>query len=153
MTIATLGMMAFQDIKDHLVWWFLFPLYAIVGGALFYIASFQEIYVQMAGLNLFILLGYIGLLFMVIRYILKKSSFFKAIGLGDVLLWIALGLSFPTITFITILVFSSLFSLVLNKIIKSNQKEGIPYAGFTAIFLIGLYITHWTGMYKNLYVL
>lgn len=148
----TLTTIAFQDIKDHLVWWFLVPLYGVVGGVLFYTATYPEVYASMVGINLLLLVAFCAVLYLVLTFLLKKVPFKQAIGLADVLVWIALAISFPSITFIVLLAISNIFSLVLHKVIGSQEKE-VPYAGYTAVFLLGIYGAHWLGFYQNLYVI
>lgn len=82
-----------------------------------------------------------------------KINFLKeAIGLGDILFFLALALAFPTETFIVLFVFSMVFSLMLHLTVTRKQKEStIPLAGYASLFLIFIYLSSWTGFYKNLY--
>ncbi len=64
------------------------------------------------------------------------KKFEDTLGLGDVLFFIALGIGFPTLTFLVLLATSLIFSLLIYLIIKSNLKsKKVPLAGFQALFI------------------
>ena len=108
----------------------------------------------MIGINISLLLIYLGLLYLLLKFAFNTKSVKDSIGLGDVLLFGALATSFPPITFILLLIISALISFVLGKFLKSTKEsKTIPYAGFTSLFLIGIYIANWSGLYKNLYII
>ena len=159
MVLAKIGMaislvvIIVQDLRDHRIWWFIFPVFAAMGSYLFLSTTFWEIYVRIVGVNAIILASFFLVLFTYIRVILKKKNLTDAFGLGDVLLYIGLMVSFPTITFVLLLLILPVFALVLNQVLGKGKVDHIPLAGYIGIFLLGLYIAHWMGFYDNLYAL
>ena len=82
-----------------------------------------------------------------------KADFLKeAIGLGDLLFFLALSFAYPTVTYIVVFVFSMLFSLILHLVIHSGKKSAtVPLAGYASLFLILIYLSNWIGISNNLY--
>ena len=149
----SLGIIVVQDLREYRVWWFMFPIFAGIGSSLFLSTTFWEIYVRTVGINAIILASFFLVLFTYIRVILKKKILTDAFGLGDVLLYIGLMVSFPTITFVLLLLVLPIFALVLNLVVGKKKVEQTPLAGYIGIFLLGVYIAHWMGFYNNLYAL
>lgn len=87
------------------------------------------------------------------RYKIKVSFFKEAIGLGDLFFFLGLTVAFPSETFLVLLVFSMVFSLLIHAVIskKPNQFQTVPLAGYASLFLICVYLSNWAGLYKNLY--
>ena len=81
-----------------------------------------------------------------------KTSIKNVIGLGDVFLFIAISVSFPTVTFIVMFVFSLLFALILHGILSKKENETVPLAGYMSLFFVLIYTAHWLGFYKSLYL-
>ncbi|MFD0963855.1 hypothetical protein [Pseudofulvibacter geojedonensis] len=78
----------------------------------------------------------------------------EAIGLGDILLFIALTCTFSLVSFITLFVSSLLFSLLLHLISsKGNKEKTVPLAGYMSLFFAISYIAYWSGLITNLYSL
>jgi len=154
--VFTLAMITFQDFKERQVWAFLFPLFGILGGILFYNNTFSSFYLISIAINLGIVICIILANFLISKFLLKKNFFKEALGLGDLLFFVGFALSFPTITFVNFFVFSLLFTLVLFWILKKVGKlkeQSIPLAGCMALFLGVVYLIHWTGLYKEIYIL
>ena len=151
--ILTLGIVFFQDMKERQVYWFLFPVIGILGGILFYKNTLSELFMMAILLNtLFILL----ILTVVFTYVFLKfkTSLFKTIGLGDMLLFIVLSLSFSTISFIILFVSSLVFSLLLHLILKKkNKTPTVPLAGYMSLFFILTYVSYWTGIIDSVYII
>lgn len=157
--LITLSLIFFQDYREREVWAFLLPVFAVLGSALFFYQTTSEVFLM----TLFINLMVVGILlfsnYLFARFVLKKSLFKEALGLGDVLFFIAFALSFPTIAFINFFVFSLLFSLILQQltslILKKNTQKcsRVPLAGYMSIFLLGVYLSHWTGFFNTLYLM
>lgn len=150
--MISLGVIAVQDLREYQVWWFLFPIYAIAGGILFADTTYFELYRIVVAINGLILLGFFSALWLYVRLVLKKNFFKEAFGLGDVLLYVALAVSFPTLTFLIFLILMPIFSLILSKVLRPRKKNVIPFAGYVGILLIGIYGAHWLGLYKTLYL-
>ncbi len=154
--LGSLTTILYQDIKDRRVWFVLFPSVAIFGSYLFYNSSHLEFY----GVSILINLGVVSVVLLVnylfARFILKKNFLKEALGLGDVLFFIAFGMSFPPIAFINFFVFSILFTFVFHVVLKNistSWQKNAPLAGCMSLFLIAVYLAHWLGFYESMYVL
>jgi hypothetical protein len=134
--ILGFGTIAFQDLKERMVHWVLFPIMGLLLAAL----QLQHIsweFVLFFGLaNTALVSGVLLLLFLYTKYIGKKKFLNHSFGLGDVLFMYAFALGFPMVTFIVLFSCSLCFSLlgfvVLNYFVKT---ETVPLAGFMGIFL------------------
>ncbi|MEM7086264.1 MAG: hypothetical protein AAF489_08790 [Bacteroidota bacterium] len=156
-TVLVLTVIAWQDFKERQIWWFLVPLFAILGTYLFYThsSSMQHYGTALlinAGLVLLILL----VLYSYVRWVLRKNFLQEAFGLGDVLCLIAFAVSLPTLSFLYFLVSALFFSFLLNGILKlvlRNQPKSVPLAGTISLFLVFVYAAHWMGWLESLYFL
>ena len=151
--IIILLWIAYQDIKPREVYWFLFPAVAIFGGLLFYAVDS----VGLQGYSVLINLMVITMFLLIIHFYVKLkmgASLISVIGLGDVLLFIALGCSFTSMAFILTFVFSLIFALVLHLYLSKKQHfQTVPLAGYMSIFYAVIYLTFWSGLSPNLYSL
>lgn len=152
--LTCLSVILYQDVKERAVWWFLFPVFAITAGCLFFRESIMDFFL----LNILFNIATTAVIFTFSFFyaLLKmKVSFFKeAIGLGDLLFFLGLTMAFPTASFIVILVFSMIFSLGLHTAAYRKRKNlTVPLAGYASLFLILVYLTNWSGLYKNLYLI
>ncbi len=154
-TIATLMLIAIQDMKDRQVWAFLFPLLAIGGAMLFYQSVSLYYFAYSIIFNLGIVTLVILINLMVIKWILKKEHLSQAIGLGDIFFFLALALSFPTLTFVNVFAISLLCSFSLFVVWKYffSAIKTVPLAGLMGLFVALIYLTHWFGWYPELYSL
>ncbi len=161
--LISLLLILFQDIKQRQVWVILLPIFAIMGSVLFYYSAITVFFLYSILINLALVGFLIVINYLFAKFILKKSLFKEALGLGDVLFFIGFALSFPTFSFINFFVFSLLFSLVLQMVLKLFSKgrnqinkdaiNTIPLAGYMAIFLIAVYNCHWLGFYPSIYIM
>lgn len=146
----------FQDYRDRQVYVFLFPFLGILGTYLFFSNSTLEYYFFSVCINLGIVLIVVLLNYLFAELVLKKNLLKEAMGLGDILFFIAFALCFPTVTFINFFVFSILFTFVLHlalsKLLKDKNKN-IPLAGYMSLFLMAIYSVSWLGFYDSLYLL
>lgn len=151
--IAVLFSIFYQDLKERKVYWFLFPLVAVVSGLLFYNNTLRELFTR----NVLINLAFTAFLLIVVYFYSKwklKTSPKHVFGLGDTLLFICLAFSFASISFITLFVFSLIFSLVLHLILREKQKnKTVPLAGYMSLFFMLVYLSYWSGITTNLYSL
>ncbi|RZN79962.1 MAG: hypothetical protein EVB11_12025 [Winogradskyella sp.] len=149
--LITFFFILFQDIKERKVYWFLFPIVAIVSGVLFYNDTLPELFVVNVIINLFVVILLLVVVYGYAKFKLKTSP--KSVfGLGDALLFLALTLSFSSVSFIVVFVFSLIFSLALHLFIKTKNKSlTVPLAGYMSLFFMLVYISHWTGISTNLY--
>ncbi len=146
----------FQDYRDRQVYVFLFPLIGILGTYLFFLNSNLEYYFLSVCINLGIVLIVVLLNYLFAEFILKKNLLKEALGLGDILFFIAFAFCFPTVTFINFFVFSILFTFVLHlalsKLVKDKNRN-IPLAGYMSLFLLVVYLVNWLGFYDSQYLL
>ncbi len=143
----------YQDYKDRQVYWFLFPLIGLFCGVLFYKNTLPELFYNALKLNL----AFITVMLLIIALYSKlklKTSLFKTIGLGDLLLCIALALSFSTIAFIVVFIWALICSLLLHMLLpKHNSNTLVPLAGYMSLFFLAAYIMLWFTQANMLYTL
>ncbi len=178
--IIGLAIIFYQDYKERLVFWWLFPSIAVGLAGLHII----EVGMQQFIIHIAFTLGIIIILFTVLSLYIKWRlgiyDFRSVIGIGDILMLGALALGFPPVSFSTLLVFGLLFALILHQILirvqasnlstpqeqiedvisqKRDQygsidlKNTVPLAGYLSLFFGGILLTHWTGFYPNLYLI
>ena len=151
--ISTLGFIFYQDLKERMVYWFLFPILGICGAVLFYNSTLPELFYVSIGMN-FIFITILLLTIYLYARLKFKSNFKDAFGLGDILLFIGLIFSFSTVSFLVIFVFSLLFALVLHLNIKQHSKlQSVPLAGYISLFFGIAYLAQWSGIISSLYIL
>lgn len=154
--ILCLAFIVYQDHKERLVLWYLFPIAALLFSILHILEVGFQNFIINSGINLIFIAIILGVLAGYSK--LRSGSFniFSGIGLGDILLFVALSFSFATLAFVTLLVSGLLFSLVLHAALsrKRNQKyTTVPLAGYLSLFFGGVMIVHCLGLYNSLYVL
>ena len=140
--IIVFGIIFWQDGKERLVYWFLYPLLGILGFSiqLFY-SDLSLIFINSA-INLFFIITIVLILWVYTKLILKKDLLNKGIGIGDLLLFGFLSFCFSIISFFILFVFSLIFSLSLFLILKrkKTETESIPLAGFMSVFFAVVYL-------------
>ncbi|CAM1344628.1 hypothetical protein [Tenacibaculum amylolyticum] len=143
-----------QDIKERKVYVFLLLLALLVGGYTYYDNTFTP---QLFFINIFtnamVVSIIVLLLFLYTKFKIRKN-FFQAIGFGDILFFLALSVSFPTITFLVLFSSSLLFSLLLFISIKSKlNNKAVPLAGFQALFVFLILFINLVFNILNLYAI
>jgi len=154
--LSCLLVISYQDFKERMVWAFLFPLLALSGGYLFFLKTDLLFFITAVGINLTIVAFMVGVIACISKFVLQKKLFSEVLGLGDILLFIALAVSFPTLSFLNFFVFSVLFTYVISKLLKlaiRNYKDSVPLAGGMSLFLSFVFVLHWTGLYPEIYML
>lgn len=150
--IASLIIITYQDYKDRMVWWFLFPVFAITAGYLHFIHAVEIVFILNLAINFLIVMICMSVGFLYARLKLKVSFLREAFGLGDLLFFIGLAGAFPTVSFIIVFAALLLSSLLTHFIIaKSSEMDSVPLAGYASFFLTLTYITNWTGEFLNIY--
>lgn len=132
------GLICYQDYKDRMVYWFLYPLVGLIG---FFIQAFCVDYYLIfinTLINLLLIGTILTILFVYSKFILKKKLINEALGIGDVLLFISLCFCFSIISFFILFTFSLLFALLLHLFFTTNKKT-IPLAGYMAAFFAFVY--------------
>lgn len=172
--LASLLAIFYQDQKERRVYTWLFGVLLIS----FMILHWQAVGTQIFGFTILINSGILLCLFLVlygyVRLRLSGTPFLETFALGDVFFLIALAFGFSTLSFVTLLVFGLVFSLILhllwhrifntknevdsqNKFIKnprlSQQMQAtVPLAGYLSLFFTGVMLVHWLGFYDQLYL-
>lgn len=137
---TVLSLIAYQDLKDRMVHWILFPIAAFFMGTLYFTKSGLEQYSLFVIGNLILVITVLSILYMYTKYLRKMEFLDVSFGLGDILFFIAFALGFPTVTFLILFVSSIVFSLLIFLIFnRKGTIENVPLAGFMSIFLIGIY--------------
>lgn len=128
---------AYQDYKDRMVFWFLYPIVGFLGffiqkqyGLLWTVVAFNTI------VNLIFISIMLAILWMYAKLILKKKLINEAIGIGDILFFAFLSFCFPIVSFVFMFAMALIFSLVIHLIFSKDKKETIPLAGYMAVFFL-----------------
>ena len=142
----------FQDVKERLVYWFLFPIIAICSGILMYHNIIQQTLLITLSINI----GFVLFLLVVVGLYSKirlKTSIKETFGLGDGFLFLALTFTFSNVTFIVLFVFGMIFSLLLHLALKQKSKiDTVPLAGYLSLFFAIAYGAYWTGFLESVYI-
>jgi len=130
-----------QDVKERLVFWFLYPIVGILG----YCIESNSIGYKMAMVNSLINLSFIIIVLFILyiysKFKLKTEFVNGSMGLGDILLLIFLGFTFSTLPFFILFVFSLLFSLLLHLYFKDKSiHKDVPLAGYISLFFSSIYL-------------
>ncbi len=149
--LSCLSIIFYQDIKYRAVWWFLFPTFLVSAGFLYFLNSPLEIMLLNLGLNLLVLTLILSISFLYARFKMKVLFFKEAFGIGDLFFFLGLAVAFPTLSFIVILVFCLIFSLILHLFLAHNSQQTVPLAGYASFFLILVYLSNWFLFYNNIY--
>lgn len=141
----------FQDYKNRLVYWFLFPSIGLLS---FYI-QFSKIGIINAGINAIFNLFFTFLIlitcYLYSRFKLKKNIK-EALGIGDILFFLFISLTFSITSFFVFFVFSLLFSLSLHQLLKhKNKDKTVPLAGYMSLFFATVYLMDLIFNYIFLY--
>lgn len=153
--LSTLLIISYQDFKERMVWAILFPVFAVCGGILFFLNSQASFFGYSLLINLSFVTILLSALFFYARF-LRKENLLTLIGLGDILFFIAMAISFPTFSFLNFFVFSILLTLVISillKLLKWGVSHTIPLAGGMSFFLTLVFLLHWSGHYPDIYLL
>jgi hypothetical protein len=139
--IFTLFFVFYQDYKDRLVYWFLYPTVGILS----LIIQIQEIplFIAMTNVvvNLCLVFIIIAICYLYSKVKLKMHFTNQVFGIGDILFFIFISFSFSSISFIVLFVFALFFSLILHLFLNSKYKEKtLPLAGYMSLFFGAVYV-------------
>ncbi|WP_303316683.1 hypothetical protein Q4Q34_07720 [Flavivirga abyssicola] len=141
-----------QDFKERMVYWFLFPVIGLLCALLFYSNTIPELFYNALKMNLAFVIIFV-LIILLYAKLKLKTSVLKTIGLGDLLLFVAVSLAFSTISFIVIFICALIFSLTVHLVLSKNQKDiTVPLAGYMSLFFLAIYLVQWSG-YVNIYTM
>lgn len=138
--IITFLVIFWQDTKDRLVYWFLYPL---TGCLAIVIQVLQIGYVPAlinSVINLVFVLLLVSVSYIYSKIIMKKQFVNGSIGLGDILIFVFLCFTFATVAFFILFVFALMFSLILHLSFKKKSiHNNVPLAGYLAVFFAAVY--------------
>ncbi len=136
MAMLCLGGICYQDFKERKVYWVIFPILGLLLGSLYFMVSseplvpFFNIVLNILLVGTFLLISYLHA-----KLIMKRKFVDHSLGWGDILLFLALALGFPTITFTLLLVAALIFHLLAFLAVKSKLKDPmVPLAGLMGLF-------------------
>jgi len=132
--IAMLFWIFYEDVKDKKVTLLLLVSLFVTGGFLNSQYQIIELFLISSLINFGVILMVIILLFIYTK-IKLKTELFKVFGVGDLLFFAFMAISFPTTTFLVLFSTSLIFSLLLSLIFQKKLQKLIPLAGFQALFL------------------
>lgn len=143
----------YQDFKEQQVYWVLFPIVGLLFGFINYMMVGKINFFIATALNLLLVFNVLFVLFLYSKFKLKMNFINGSFGLGDVLFFIAICFSFPTINFIILFVFSILFSLTLFLSLKTRYNfNTVPLAGFMSLFFAIVLIVNISFNSPSLYL-
>ncbi len=140
-----------QDFRERKVYLFLLIGLAIVMALFYYLKSDTLVYLSNISMNLTVLVVLMGILFLYSKFKLKQTLS-TALGLGDVLFFTVIAISFPVATFIIVFTCSLIFSLILYLLLKPTlSKKSVPLAGLQALFFLLIFSFNWMFHFTDLY--
>lgn len=130
----------YQDHKDRKVYWFLYPII----GSLVFVLQMQSVSIYSSlintGINLMFMLFLLLVCYLYAKLKLKQPFLKEVFGPGDLLFFVFIAFSFSVVSFLSLLVFSLLFSLLLHFAMTYKQTEKtVPLAGYMSLFFAVVY--------------
>ena len=151
--IILLLAITYQDIKERKIYLLNVLALIFVGGFIFLYKVLPFIFLINIGVNLLVVLMLLLILILYCK-IKLKISLLKALGGGDILLFLALAISFPTSFFLIIFSLSLIFSTLVFSVIKNKvEDKRVPLAGLQALFLAIVLIINNIFGFVNVYAL
>jgi hypothetical protein len=136
---ACLVLLVYQDFKDRLVDWYIFPILFMSGITYDFQFSHQFnvipllIGIQFLGIQLLSITAYFSLKHKRLTGIIDTQ-----IGLGDILCWFSLLPYFSVVNFIVFYISSLLLSILIYTLFLT--KETIPLAGIQSLFFLIIFM-------------
>ena len=120
--IALLFWIFYEDIKDRKVTLLILLSVSVLGGFLHGKQQLLEVFFLTTLLNLAVVLLVIFVLFVYTKLKLK-IALFEAFGLGDLLFFLCMAISFPTASFLVLFSASLIFSFVVSVVFQKQLKN------------------------------
>jgi len=138
--IGTFAFVFWQDSKDRLVYWFLYPFIGVLGFAIQALMTTKYLAAINAIINLCFIFTLLTVGYLYSRFVMRRDFINGTMGLGDILLFIFLCFTFSIVPFMILLVFSMIFSLLLHQYFKNkSEHKNVPLAGYISIFYAAIY--------------
>tara|TARA_R110002050_G_scaffold215801_1_gene351943 strand:- start:524 stop:985 length:462 start_codon:yes stop_codon:yes gene_type:complete len=151
--LLVLGLIAYQDVRERMVHWILFPALALAMGYLFSERIGIHQYALLVFANLLLVSSIISILYLYTKYLRGMEFLDVSFGLGDLLFFLAFALGFPTLTFLILFTSSILFSLsIFLGMKKINGEKNAPLAGLMSFYLIIVYMISFLPSTPSLYI-
>jgi len=154
LNIAIIGLLLwvfYQDLKERKVTIFLLLILFALGGFLHSQFHMFEIFLMHISINLAVIGCILLILLLYTRWIMKKRLF-EAFGLGDLLFFLVLAVSFPVPTFLIVFSSSLVFAFIVFMVLKPSLKDQtIPLAGFQALFVLMMMMSNLIFNFTDLY--
>lgn len=131
--ISVFAIVLYQDFKDRLVYWFLYPII----GVLAFVIQLYNVPTTIAffnlGVNLLFITLILGISFLYTQF--RNLNFANAIGIGDILFFVFVSGTFSIVSFFILFVFALLFSIILQQVLINKEKDQtVPLAGYMSLF-------------------
>ncbi len=132
--IGLLFYVFYEDVKERKVTLLLLFTLFVLGGLLNSYHHILELFLISTLINLSVISAIIFILFLYSKFKLK-APLFDVFGVGDLLFFVFMAISFPVSTFLVLFSVSLIFSFVISIVFKEKLKNLIPLAGLQALFL------------------
>jgi phosphatidylserine synthase len=151
-TIVLLYLWVFyQDLKERKVMLILLIALAALSGFLHSQYSLFEVFLLNILVNAAVVSAVVFVLLLYARFVLHKKLF-DVFGLGDLVFFLILAVSFPIPSFLVIFSCSLLFAFIVSILLKASMKEKtVPLAGFQALFVAILMVSNMLFNFIDLY--
>lgn len=130
-----------QDTNDRMVYWFLYPLVAVLAYMLqVQYLGFAPAFIN-AAINLFLVMLVLAVSYLYAVAVMKKRFLNESIGAGDILFFVCLPFTYATAAFVVLFVFSLVFSLLMHLVLSRKQADKtVPLAGYMSLFFATVYV-------------
>ena len=125
----------YEDLKNREITTYVMIGLLFIGGFLNFREHIFKIFLISTVINILVISWVVFILWLYAKFELK-SNLFKVFGIGDVLFFIFMGVSFPTSTFLVIFSCSLIFSLMISLTFRKKLTKMVPLAGMQALFLV-----------------
>lgn len=148
--IIVFAIVLFQDFKNRLVYWFLYPIIGILAFTIQLYNIPLEIALLNLGFNISFVALILGVSFLYIKF--RNLDFKNAIGLGDILFFVFISSTFSIVSFLILFVFALLFSLILHFVLNiKKEQQTVPLAGYMSLFFGVIYAISFCNINTFLY--
>jgi len=141
-----------QDLRERSVYAWLFICVGVLLSLFYVFETNTFIYLLNIGVNIGALIIILSILHLYAKFKLGQLLS-QVLGLGDILFFIVIAVSFPIPIFFVLFSFSLIFGLLLFLLLKPKLKEkNVPLAGLQALFFTLVLSLNWMFKFTNLYM-
>ena len=124
----------YEDVKERKVTQLLFIFLFVIGGFLNVRQQIFEAFIINTSINITMVFLIVLILFLYSKFKMN-IELFQGFGLGDLLFFLFMAISFPTLSFLVLFSTSLIFSFIVSITFQKKLKELVPLAGLQALFL------------------